>query len=119
MTKVGDGHVTPQLLDDEPLRQLDSRLLAMRARSAILRAIFDGSFESKLPNEDRLAEMLNVSRTTVRTALHGLERDGVVTRRRAIGTIINPHARPSSLALQRLIGFDGLLSERGHDVEVE
>ena len=56
--------------------------------------------------------MLNVSRTTVRTALQGLERDGVVTRRRAIGTIINPHVRPSSLALQRLIGFDGLLAER-------
>jgi DNA-binding FadR family transcriptional regulator len=91
MPSEGDGQVRPQLLDGEPLRQLDSRLLAMRARTAILRAIFAGRFESKLPNEDRLAEMLNVSRSTVRTALQGLERDGVVTRQRAIGTMINPH----------------------------
>jgi GntR family transcriptional regulator len=102
-----------------PVDQLDSRLLAARARAAILRAIFEGRFEAKLPNEGRLAEMLNVSRTTVRTALQSLERDGVVTRRRAIGTLINPHVRPSSLALQRLIGFDSLLEERGHTVEVE
>ena len=118
MTRVGDGQVTPQLRDDEPLRQLDTRLLARRARTAILRAIFDGRFESKLPNEDRLAEMLNVSRTTVRTALQGLERDGVVTRQRAIGTMINPHVRPSSLTLQRLVGFDALLTERGYEVDV-
>jgi GntR family transcriptional regulator len=118
MTSAGDGQVSPQLLDDEPLRQLDTRLLARRARTAILRAIFDGRFESKLPNEDRLAEMLNVSRTTVRTALQGLERDGVVTRQRAIGTIINPHVRPSSLTLQRLVGFDALLTERGYEVDV-
>jgi GntR family transcriptional regulator len=105
--------------DDAPLRGLDNRLLAGRARAAILKAIFDGRFESKLPSEDKLADMLNISRTTVRTALQGLERDGVVTRQRAIGTIINPHVRPSSLALQRLIGFDSLLSERGYYVEVD
>jgi GntR family transcriptional regulator len=101
------------------LRGLDNRLLAARARASILRAIFDGRLESKLPNEDELAEMLNVSRTTVRTALQDLERDGVVTRQRGIGTIINPHARPSLLALQRLMGFDGLLAERGYQVEVD
>jgi GntR family transcriptional regulator len=101
------------------LHQLDTRLLAARARAEILTAILDGRFERKLPNEDRLAEMLNVSRTTVRTALQGLERDGVVTRQRAIGTIINPHVRASSLALQRLAGFDWLLKERAHDVRVD
>jgi GntR family transcriptional regulator len=101
------------------LDQLDTRLLAARARAEILSAILDGRFERKLPNEDRLAEMLNVSRTTVRTALQGLERDGVVTRQRAIGTIINPHVRASSLALQRLAGFDMLLKERGHEVRVD
>ena len=102
-----------------PVEQLDSRLLAARARTEILRAIFDGRFKEKLPSEDKLAGMLNISRTTVRTALQSLERDGVVTRQRAIGTLINPHVRPSSLALQRLAGFDGLLEERGHEVEVD
>ena len=105
--------------DGPPVAQLDNRLLAARARAAILQAIFDGRFGDKLPNEDKLAEMLRVSRTTVRTALQGLERDGIVTRRRAIGTRVNPHVRPSSLTLQRLIGFDWLLRERGHEVDVE
>ncbi len=102
-----------------PVEQLDNRLLAARARAEILAAIFDGRFEKKLPSEDKLAAMLNISRTTVRTALQSLERDGVVTRQRAIGTLINPHVRPSSLTLQRLAGFDGLLEERGFDVEVD
>lgn len=105
--------------DGAPVEQLDNRLLAARARAEILRAIFDGRFEVKLPSEDKLAAMLNISRTTVRTALQSLERDGVVTRQRAIGTLINPHVGPSSLTLQRLVGFDGLLEERGHDVEVD
>lgn len=107
------------LPDTAPVEQLDSRLLAARARAEILRAIFDGRFEGKLPAEDKLAAMLNISRTTVRTALQSLERDGVVTRQRAIGTLINPHVRPSSLTLQRLVGFDGLLEERGYAVEVD
>jgi GntR family transcriptional regulator len=102
-----------------PVEQLDTRLLGSKARAEILKAIFDGRFESKLPSEDKLAAMLNISRTTVRTALQSLERDGVVTRQRAIGTLINPHARPSSLTLQRLVGFDGLLRERGYEVEVD
>lgn len=102
-----------------PVEQLDNRLLAARARAEILAAIFDGRFEGKLPSEDKLAAMLNISRTTVRTALQSLERDGVVTRQRAIGTLINPHVRPSSLTLQRLVGFDGLLEERGFDVKVD
>jgi GntR family transcriptional regulator len=118
MAKAVDSSPLAAAADAGPLDQLDNQLLASRARAAILKAIFDGGFKSKLPNEDRLAEMLNVSRTTVRTALQGLERDGVVTRQRAIGTIINPHVRPSALTLQRLIGFDGLLRERGHDVEI-
>ena len=102
-----------------PVEQLDNRLLAARARAEILAAIFDGRFKRKLPSEDKLAAMLNISRTTVRTALQSLERDGVVTRQRAIGTLINPHVRPSSLTLQRLAGFDGLLEERGFEVEVD
>ena len=63
--------------------------------------------------------MLNVSRTTIRTALHSLEQDGIITRRRAVGTTINRHVGPSTLALQRLIGFDWLLQEKGHKVKVD
>jgi GntR family transcriptional regulator len=100
--------------------ELENTPLAERARAAILQAILNGSFDDyRLPSEDDLAKMLNVSRTTIRTALHSLEQDGIITRRRAVGTTINRHVGPSTLALQRLIGFDWLLQEKGHKVKID
>ena len=55
--------------------------------------------------------MMNVSRTTIRSALQSLQQHGIVSRKRAVGTTINGHIRPSALALQRLVGFDTLLRE--------
>ncbi len=99
--------------------QLENTPLAERARTAILSAILEKRFEHRLPPEDDLASMLNVSRTTIRTALQRLEQDGIISRRRAIGTTINAHVAPANLALQRLVGFDRLLEEKGHDVEID
>ena len=99
--------------------QLDNTPLATRARAAILEAILEERFKTRLPAEDELATMLSVSRTTIRSALQALEQDGIITRRRAVGTTINHHVARSTLALQRLVGFDWLLRERGHEVEVE
>lgn len=93
--------------------------LTEQARTAILEAILDKRFDERLPSEEALAEMLNVSRTTIRTALQGLEQEGIITRKRAIGTTVNAHVQPSTLALQRMVGFDGLLREKGHTVEAE
>jgi GntR family transcriptional regulator len=105
---------------DGMFTELENTPLAERARKAILDAILSGRFENdRLPSEDDLSKMLNVSRTTIRTALHSLEQDGIVTRRRAIGTTINRHVGPSTLALQRLVGFDWLLEEKGHKVSVD
>jgi GntR family transcriptional regulator len=105
---------------DGMFTELENTPLAERARKAILEAILSGKFENdRLPSEDELSKGLNVSRTTIRTALHSLEQDGIVTRRRAIGTTINRHIGPSTLALQRLVGFDWLLEEKGHKVTVD
>jgi len=101
------------------LDRLDNAPLAERARAALLEAILEKRFVKRLPPEDVLAEMLNVSRTTIRSALQSLEEHGVVSRKRAVGTTINAHIRPSALALQRLVGFDALLSEKGYPVRTE
>lgn len=102
-----------------PMAKFDTVPLAELARREILSAILDRRFEHKLPPEDELSAMLSVSRTTVRSALQALEQEGIITRRRAIGTTINRHVSPSSLALQRLVGFDWLLREQGEEVEIE
>src|SRR3954471_7093344 len=101
------------------LQELEKVPLAARARAAILTAILEDQFEGRLPSEDELAEMLNVSRTTVRAAVQDLEREGLIKRRRAVGTRINSHIGASTLALHRMVGFDYLLEEQGHNVRVE
>jgi GntR family transcriptional regulator len=93
--------------------------VATRTRTAILDAIFDGRWERRLPSETQLAEMLGVSRSSVRAALHDLEIDGLITRRRALGTTVNAHVQRTSLGLHRLIGFERLLSENGHTADVQ
>src|SRR5919108_1498590 len=105
--------------NETKIGRIENVPLTERARVAIMEAILEKRFAERLPSEEQLAEMLNVSRTTIRTALQSLEQDGIITRKRAIGTTINAHLRPSSLALQRMVGFDGLLREKGYDVEVE
>jgi GntR family transcriptional regulator len=101
------------------VQELVNTSLASRARGAILEAILDGRFDTRLPNEDELARMLNVSRTTIRSALQGLEQEGIITRRRALGTRINRHVGPATLGLQRMVGFDWLLRENHRDVRVD
>lgn len=101
------------------LQELDQVPLAARARAVILEAILQHQFAGRLPSEDDLAKMLNVSRTTVRAAVQDLQRDGLISRRRALGTRINDHVGSSTLALQRLVGFDFLLEEKGHRVRTE
>lgn len=105
---------------EHSIEQLENTPLADRAREAILKAILAKKFDTgRLPSEDELGRMLNVSRTTIRTALQGLERDGIISRRRAIGTRINRHVGTPTLALQRLVGFDWLLEEKGHKIKVD
>src|ERR1700704_5467585 len=92
--------------------------LADRARESILHSILERRFEdSRLPPENELADMLGVSRTTVRSALQSLEQHGVLTRSPRRGTLVHGLLSPSMVALQRLIGFTRLLEEQGYTVE--
>ena len=45
----------------------------------------------RLPRESVLAEILGISRTQLRDILASLEREGFITRRHGVGTIINRH----------------------------
>lgn len=44
-----------------------------------------------LPSENVLAERLSISRTQLRDSLAQLEREGFITRRQGVGTVINRH----------------------------
>jgi GntR family transcriptional regulator len=61
------------------------------------------SSSERLPPEEELARQFGVSRSTVRQALASLERDGLVVRRRGLGTFLTPKAL--ALVSRKLTGF--------------
>jgi GntR family transcriptional regulator len=108
---------------DEPLSPLDeieNRPLTQRARDALLHAIRSDAFpEGRLPPEAQLAEQLGVSRTTLRAALQSLAADGLITRRRRHGTIVNRHLLRASMRLNRLVPFTTLIEQCGYQPSVD
>lgn len=51
----------------------------------------------KLPPENELVKLLNVAPSTIRKALDGLVAEGLIERRRALGTVIKPRNPANSL----------------------
>lgn len=68
----------------------DSTTLAQRVAEQLRALIMDGTLppEYQLPNEPDLSAYLNVSRSTVRSALIILEQGGFIQRRWGVGTFI-------------------------------
>lgn len=89
-------------------------------RDRLLRDLRDGAFrEGRLPPEAELARALGVSRATVRAALLTLAEDGVVTRRRRHGTVLNPQALRGGMPLNRLVSFRELIEQSGREPSVD
>ena len=72
--------------------KIDGGTLAAKVKKVLLKLMKNGTFDKtgKLPPEEKLAELLGVSRTVVRDVLTLFETEGFITRRRGIGTVINP-----------------------------
>jgi GntR family transcriptional regulator len=73
-----------------PYKPPEVNSIAERLVYKLRQMIFEGVLEpgARLPNEPEFASRLNVSRSTLRTALQILEREGFIIRRRVIGTFI-------------------------------
>ncbi len=119
------------------LRPQRSRLKHRELRSQLLGQIATGEFRpgDALPSEHQLAELMSVSRTTVRQTLGDLEREGLVTRVQGKGTFVSERAneqtvtRTASLALivpeiatgyypTLVSGFDRAANEVGRSIVV-
>jgi GntR family transcriptional regulator len=89
-------------------------------RDELLKAIHADAFpEDRLPPEADLALRMGVSRTTIRAALQSLADDGIISRRRRHGTVVNRHVLRSSMPLNRLVAFRALVEQSGHRPTVD
>ena len=84
------GHSDTSGPDSEPGEVALDRgdILARQVRADLLGRIERGEWRpgQRLPTEASLAQLLGVSRTTLREALRGLEEDGFLRRTRGAGT---------------------------------
>ena len=72
---------------------IQSQQLSQEITSRLLEEIRSGRYQSedRLPPEVTLAEHMGVSRTLIRDCLSSLEREGFISRKHGVGTIINKH----------------------------
>lgn len=85
---------------------------AEQVYSVVLSRIREGTYRAKLPNELELAEELAVNAKTVAKALRVLSEEGVVERKRHMGTfVMSPHHRPPRPALSFLALRDNIFAE--------
>ena len=74
-----------------------------------------GSFarQDRLPRESMLAEELGISRTQLRDSLAELEREGFISRRQGVGTIINRHVLNVPVRMDLEIEFMEMVKRSG------
>ncbi len=92
----------------------DPTPLYVQLEGAICRAIAEGRFNAgdQLPTVRRLAVALRINMNTVAKVYAGLERRGVLTTRRGVGTFVSTSSRPDkhdseSMRAQRLASLVG------------
>ena len=72
----------------------------------------------RLPRETELAEMLHISRTQLRDVLSELEREGYITRRHGVGTIINHHVLQVKNRMDIEVEFSDIIRNCGYTPEM-
>lgn len=84
-------------------------------RSYLLSAMKNGEYANcdRLPRENVLAEKLGVSRTQLRDVLASLDREGFITRRHGVGTIINRHVIDVQTRMDIEVEFLDMIRQSG------
>ena len=84
-------------------------------RMQLLYAMKEGEYAAceRLPRESVLAEKLGISRTQLRDILASLEREGFITRRHGVGTIINRHVLNVQTRMDIEVEFLDMIRQSG------
>ena len=86
-------------------------------RAYLIAAMRSGEYASCrcLPPEKDLSEKLGISRTMLRDVLGALDREGFITRRHGVGTIINRHVLAVPCRMDIEVEFLDMIRESGFD----
>ena len=84
-------------------------------RAQLLEAMRSGEYarRERLPRESVLCVKLGISRTQLRDILASLEREGFITRRHGVGTIINRHVLDVQTRMDIEIEFLDMIRQNG------
>jgi len=84
-------------------------------RTQLLYAMREGEYAQgeRLPRESLLAEKMGISRTQLRDVLASLEREGFITRRHGVGTIINRHVLNTHTRMDIEVEFLDMIRQSG------
>lgn len=85
-------------------------------RAQLLSDMRDGIYADcdRLPRESVLSEKLGISRTQLRDILASLDREGFITRRHGVGTIINRHVLDARSRMDIEVEFMDMIRQNGH-----
>jgi GntR family transcriptional regulator len=92
-----------------------SKPVALQVQEMLRERICQGMYpaDQRMPSEERLAEELQVSRATIRTALASLAAEGYIRRRHGDGTYVSPHAFEINLRLGKVWDIELQIQKSG------
>ena len=92
---------------------------AKSIRAQLLTAMREGEYAhcDRLPRESVLSERLGISRTQLRDILASLDREGFITRRHGVGTVINRHVLGAQARMDIEVEFMDMIRQIGRPVE--
>jgi len=94
--------------------------LYLEAKIELIKMIKKGDFKNnKLPPEDKLSEMLGISRSTIREALITLDREGIITKKQGIGNLIHKSTLEVKMRIDLIQDFLKLLEDGGYKSSVK
>lgn len=102
------------------MKPVKNNSLSLMVKEAIFSYIKENEFKNdKLPKEEALCEMLNVSRITVRSALKDLASEGFIFSRHGKGTFINKKALKINSPLSPLKPFEDIIVDLSYECTID
>ena len=96
--------------------EINEQAQIQSVRMQLLREMKEGAYRhsERLPREEVLAARLKISRTQLRDSLAQLEREGFITRRHGVGTVINRHVLNVKVRMDMEIEFQDMIALSGY-----